>query len=163
MSHDEHIHPIGAHIQRQHHELQRLVRGIGHFFMHPPVDASLDDRSTQVCEMLAQLRHNLADHFSQEDDCGFMEEAVARLPRLGSCVLMLEKQHPEFLSELDHLILSVKAEQMTAEAWGRRADEFARFAQALFEHEDIENQILQEGFNDDLGLECDKPLTKDET
>jgi len=48
------------------------------------------------------------------------------------------------------------------EQWLQTALQFSRFSQVLLKHEEIEEWILQQGFNDELGLECDKPLAKDE-
>jgi len=163
MSEDQHVQPIGGHIQRQHQELQKLVRAIGHLFSHQPEGTSLGNFANEARHALAELRHHLAEHFTQEEDGGYLEEAVARVPRLGTCVAMLEKQHPELLAEIDRVIACAAVQPATAEQRQQIGADFARFARNLLRHEDIENRMLQEGFNDDLGMECDNPLAKDGT
>jgi hypothetical protein len=163
MSNDKHVQPIGGHIQRQHHELQKLVRTIGRLLSHHPEETTLGSFMGRARELMEELRRNLADHFAQEEEGGYMEEAVGRVPRLGPCVAMLEKQQPELLTDIDRTIAIAGAQPTTHEQWKQIGADFGRFARALLKHEDIENRILQEGFNDDLGLECENPLAEDAT
>jgi len=95
MSHDSHIHPIGEHVHRQHQDLHELMCTIGRLLSHHPDENSLEHFMIQGRLFLKELRHKLADHFIREERGGYLEEAVGRVPRLATCVALLEKQHPE--------------------------------------------------------------------
>ncbi len=108
--------------------------------------------SLEAC--LTSLRDHLHEHFTQEERGGFLEEAVARIPRLGSAVAGLVAKHPALLTELDKInaaLPSSEAEAFAA-AWQHTGQAFAGFAAHMMAHERSENALVQEGYNEDLGL-----------
>jgi hypothetical protein len=101
---------------------------------------------------LETLRHHLDAHFAQEERGGFLEESIARLPRLSAAARAVVGEHPALLAELDDLIRSLETADSAA-AWARIAAGCERFIRHLLEHERNENAVVQQGYNEDLGLE----------
>ena len=103
-------------------------------------------------EALAVLRGHLADHFSQEERGGFLEESIARMPRLSRAVQAVIDEHPRLLAALDRLCDLLAGPVVAAADWRRAGQEFDAFAALLLAHERHENAVVQEGYNEDLGL-----------
>jgi hypothetical protein len=61
-------------------------------------------------------------------------------------------EHPALLAELDALMETLDAPDSAA-ARDRVAAGCERFMQHMHEHERNENAIVQEGYNEDLGLD----------
>lgn len=103
---------------------------------------------------LTALQEHLATHFAHEEQGGWLEEAVIRLPRLAKQWTRLEKQHANLLRRLDDLVRQTKATANAAALGNGLARDFAAFTQQLLAHEACEERILQQGLNEDLDL-CD--------
>ena len=101
---------------------------------------------------LLELREHLRAHFEQEEHGGFMEESIARIPRLAVAAAGIVRQHPTLLGELDALVERLAQGDVSAATWARAGGDFEEFAAALAEHERQETAVVQEGFNEDLGL-----------
>jgi hemerythrin len=102
---------------------------------------------------LTDLYEHLARHFAHEEHGGWLDEAVIRLPRLATQLTALEKQHATLLERLAELIRKVQTIANEAVAWQTVAADFEGFARQLLAHEACEERILQQGFNEDLGLD----------
>lgn len=133
-----------GHLLVQHRDLYRLVQAVREAF-EPPRHAG------RVRAAACALRDHLAIHFAQEEQGGFMEEALSRVPRLSAAVTNVLRDHPVLLAELDRLIESLPVSDSAA-AWATATSEFAAFTGHLHAHERNENAVMQEGYNEDLGL-----------
>ena len=141
---------ILSHVLAEHRDLFNLMASVrSAFAAEGPPSA---DQQTQVLACLRRLRANLAEHFLQEERGGFLEEAVTRVPRLSSAVREIVGQHPLLLAELDGVIERLDAALSADSAWDAAADGFRRFAEHMAAHERSENGVVQEGYNEDLGL-----------
>ena len=141
---------ILGHVLAEHRELFNLIVAA-----RTSLSAAAPPSERQRAEVLAclgQLREHLRDHFAQEERGGFLEESVARVPRLSAQVQSIVAQHPVLLAELDGLIRELEAATDGAESWARAARAFADFSTHMTEHEKRENAVVQEGYNEDLGL-----------
>jgi hypothetical protein len=114
-----------------------------------PWDAA---RAAAARHALAVLRDHLRCHFAQEEAGGFLEESITRVPRLAAAALRVMAEHPALLAELDALMETLDAPDSAA-ARDRVAAGCERFMQHMHEHERNENAIVQEGYNEDLGLD----------
>lgn len=152
---------ILGHVLAEHRDLFQLMQSVRSAFAAR--GAPTADRRTEVLGALRDLREHLRDHFAREEQGGFLEESVTRVPRLSAAVRSILRQHPTLLAELDGVIEGLAAETPTAGAApadaARRADQWHRADQAfeLFSahmaaHERSENTVVQEGYNEDLGL-----------
>lgn len=141
---------ILSHVLAEHRDLFNLMTSARSAFAapSPPTPA----QRAQVLECLRGLRAHLADHFLKEERGGFLEEAVTRVPRLSTAVREIVSQHPLLLAELDSVIERLAVEPCTGSCWDAAADGFARFAAQMAAHERSENAVVQDGYNEDLGL-----------
>jgi hypothetical protein len=88
----------------------------------------------------------------QEEQGGFMEESLTRMPRLARAVGQVMAEHPTLLAELDGLLEGLAARDSGGEAWRQAGRDFEAFASRLLAHERNENAVVQEGYNEDLGF-----------
>lgn len=141
---------ILAHVLAEHRDLFQLMLSVRSAFSvsGPPTPAC---RAALVAS-LHQLRQHLADHFAQEEQGGFLEESVARVPRLSAAVRSILGQHSALLVELDHVIADLESVPAGDEAWARADHDFEMFSAHMTAHERSENAVVQEGYNEDLGL-----------
>lgn len=141
---------ILGHVLAEHQDLfHRLTMARRAFAAEAPPNLA-DLAALQAC--LSSLRDHLQEHFTLEERGGFLEESVARMPRLGPAVAALVAQHPTLLAELDKIIASLPSSTETAAAWWQTGQAFAGFAAHMMAHERSENAVVQEGYNEDLGL-----------
>lgn len=104
----------------------------------------------KVLQALKDLRRLLVRHFQEEEDDGYMEEALVRLPRLTEQVAALHRQHAGMLKELE-AIIELARDKTTKAIRGR----FQEFARRLLEHEAGENRVMAEAFGTDYSNEAD--------
>jgi hypothetical protein len=74
------------------------------------------------------------------------------MPRLGPAVAAIMKQHPFLLTELDALIKLLSAGDSSPATWEQASRGYECFAAHMQAHERTENAVVQEGYNEDLGL-----------
>ena len=113
------------------------------------------ERLRELVRAIKTLRGHLADHFRQEETGGFIEEAVARIPRLGSAAKEVLDQHASLLADLDRIVdrFADAGEAPCAEEWRAMHEAFDAFMQRMQAHERAENAVVQQGYNEDLGLD----------
>ncbi|MFM8413259.1 MAG: hemerythrin domain-containing protein [Planctomycetota bacterium] len=136
---------IMGHLLAQHRELHDLLVHARAGFDDPADGEAVRGR-------LATLRDHLARHFAQEEQGGYLEESLTRMPRLSRAVRDVLAEHPRLLAELDGLLERLAARDIAAEAWRQAGRDFEAFASHLLAHERNENAVVQEGYNEDLGL-----------
>lgn len=137
---------IMGHILAQHRELHAQLVAMR---------ACLADSGRCVATLrtaLESLRDHLRTHFRQEETGGFLEESIARMPRLSAAAREVMGEHPALLAELDDLIAGLERAD-SADSWDRIAAAAERFSWHLLEHERNENAVVQQGYNEDLGLD----------
>jgi hypothetical protein len=141
---------ILGHVLAEHRDLFNLMLSVRSTFAAdaPPTA----ERHTALLACLKELRRHLAEHFAQEERGGFLEEAVSRMPRLSPAVRSILGQHPALLAELDVLIQDLESAPAGATAWTRADQAFEVFSAHMTAHERGENAVVQEGYNEDLGL-----------
>lgn len=138
------------HVLAEHRELFTRMQSLKTAFaaLQRPTRA----RVAQVRTALADLREHLRIHFEQEEQGGFLEESIARMPRLAAAATAIMRQHPGLLAQLDALIERLGTGDIRAEAWARAGRDYEHFSTTMTAHERSENAVVQEGYNEDLGL-----------
>jgi iron-sulfur cluster repair protein YtfE (RIC family) len=139
-------------ILAEHKDLHSAVARIKAQLAERDPKAPMSVSRQQLTASLSELHHYLAEHFLREEKGGFLEEAVAKLPRLAKRVMDLEHEHPELLKQIDNLLELIPKVKPTASGWKRLAIEFDRIARRLADHEAAESHLVEEGFNQDVGL-----------
>ena len=141
---------IMGHILVSHRDLHDLVAAARAAFHAAGVSAT--GTAADVHERLVTLRDHLHSHFAEEELGGHLEESVSRMPRLNGAVKAVLAEHPGLLMELDALILRLARPDIPQTAWEQATRDFEAFARHLMAHERSENAVVQEGYNEDLGL-----------
>ena len=141
---------ILGHVLAEHRDLFHLLLSVRSALANasPPTP----DRRSDVLDSMHHLRDHLADHFAQEEQGGFLEEAVARIPRLSAAVQSILGQHSLLLANLDRVIEDLEASPADSGAWVRANHDFEAFSARMKAHERSENAVVQSGYNEDLGL-----------
>ena len=143
---------VMGHLLAQHRELHDLLMESKAVFeeagsQRPPAVAA-----AAAAERVRQLRDYLARHFKQEEQGGYLEDSLASMPRLSGAVRRVLAEHPALLADLDGLLHRLSARDSDGEAWRQAGCDFEAFASRLLAHERHENEVLQEGYNEDLEL-----------
>ncbi len=150
---------ILEHVLKEHRDLHARIVAVREPLRaasgRPPTAAECK----RLKDRLADLRDHLGDHFRREEEGGFLEESQTRLPRLSGEVRSLLAEHSGLLAELDalavrfaNLIERLPLGDSAAEDWRGLAEAFESFSLHLVDHERHENMIVQQGYNEDLGL-----------
>ncbi len=134
---------ILGHILAQHRELHGQIMAVREAFATGPAAAR---------EALATLRTHLAGHFAQEEGGGFLEESIARMPRLSAAAADVLREHPRLLAELDGVMARLE-KPLGSAGLDRVGRDFEDFCRHLLTHERNENAVVQTGYNEDLGLD----------
>ena len=137
---------IMGHLLAQHRELHDLLVEARGALEPASGDAAV------AHGRLERLREHLARHFAQEEEGGFLEESLARMPRLAGAAREVLAEHPSLLADLDRLLERLAARDIAPGAWRQAGHDFEAFASRLLAHERNENAVMQQGYNEDLGL-----------
>jgi hypothetical protein len=141
---------ILGHLLGQHRDLHARLLALradfapDHDAGHAPVKA--------IRDRLLELRDHLREHFVQEEQGGFLEESIARMPRLSVAAREVMAEHPRLLTELDALVEKLPAQDVRDDSWDEAVYGFAVFANHLLAHERNENAVVQQGYNEDFGF-----------
>lgn len=136
----------------EHRELNRSVHELERCFALAPLEVT-PQSCRDAAAQLQRLRDYLAAHFAQEEEGGYLEEALSRVPRLGPQAAVLERQHAPLLARLDALVRRAGEPRLVVADWPKLAADFRDFVQCLLEHETAENRIVQAACNRDLDLD----------
>jgi len=148
---------ILGHLLAEHRELFTLLHNVRSTLAEPGERTA--ERQQALTAAVEFLRGHLHDHFKQEEGEGFLEEAVTRVPRLSSSAMSIKGEHQTLLAQLDRIIAMLKPkptgageDPTPAASWLQIDREFAAFAEHMQAHERRELILVQDGYNEDLGI-----------
>ena len=136
----------------QHHDLVQRVQQIRGLIEQTIAKGDLAEAFVRARSELGQLRDQMESHFLLEAMGGYLEEAVARLPRLAHEAMLLEHQHVQLIAEVESLMELAAESPISAASWRQLGERYAAFAQRMLDHEAAEGRVLQEGFNEDAAV-----------
>ncbi len=140
--------PFIAAVRAEHREMHLTLANLRRRLEAiPPNEVAA--KLPEVRQHFEELRKRLAAHFREEESGGCLEEAAARLPRLGEAVSRIEEEHPRILAALDALRTRI-AGQLTERDWPEVLLAYRDLSTMLSQHEALENRVLEQGFNEDL-------------
>lgn len=131
-------HAYLSHMDHEHRQFNQHLAEIRKLFLQGDTNQSVN---ATLAIRLKQFNDELTKHFREEEDGGCLEEAACRCPSLTHEVSVIERQHRELKSQLAAIIAAVE------QAYSAASNDFEKFTQALEEHENLETQVLQRGFN----------------
>jgi hypothetical protein len=142
--------PVGwaEHVRAEHHHFRRLIHDLRHAFDVSFVSPTIETNIAAAREKLASFRTELLAHFAHEEEGGYMDEAVARLPSLSHNADKLLAEHASLRTSLDNLLKRLETAHKAATEWDACRAEFARFVEQISLHETNENWLLNQGFNE---------------
>ena len=156
MSNDFHVHEVNPfYVQAvgEHRDLHAAVDRIRHVLEgRAERDAATADVAAAKALILA-LRERLARHFAQEEEGGYLDEAVTRVPKMAPQARSLQRQHHEFLDLADAMLVDAGSDEATSVVWSKLKSDYVSFAKRLSAHEAAEDVLLQRAFNEDPGTE----------
>jgi len=108
-----------------------------------------------VVELLWRLRDQLAMHFALEDAYGYFDDAIAEAPRLSERAKVLRREHDDLFLQICELV--EEAEQLLYGECSIRhrallAERYLAFHIAFHRHEALENELILQAFDDDIGV-----------
>lgn len=149
--HDPHqIDPFYQHALAEHRDLHQAFEHVQTYLTS--AQQPTETRLAEAVRLLSELRDRLAQHFSQEENGGYLEEAVIRLPRIEPQATALQRQHGDFLDAANRLIREARQGGVVAESWRRLREGYGQLLKRLEAHEAAENKLLQTAFNEDMGF-----------
>lgn len=107
----------------------------------------------ELIGLFADLRDQLALHFSLEEAYGYFDDAVGSAPQLSSSAEQLRNEHPllfERIRDLADRALEIPAD--SEEKVARFLQEYESFRQSFDAHEEAELKLILDAIDDDIGV-----------
>ena len=102
---------------------------------------------------LAELRDQLAMHFSLEEAYGYFDDAIDIAPHLSVFAESLKAQHSRLFSQIRDLAdLILESTPDSAQHIRKLIRQFTRFRIDFESHEESELKLILQSFDDDLGV-----------
>ena len=136
-------------IKDDNRELKSLLDKIHPMTEHPQTAVN---HWPEFIQCLADLRDQLALHFSLEEAYGYFEEAIQTAPQLSLLAQQLRSQHTalfEQIRELAEQALEVPGD--SPEQATKFLHKFQFFRQAFESHEEAELKLILDAFEEDIG------------
>jgi hypothetical protein len=107
----------------------------------------------ELVNLFADLRDQLALHFSLEEAYGYFDDAVMIAPRLSTTAECLRGQHSKLFEKIRGLADGASEVRIdSSEQVTRFLDEFNRFRVAFEKHEEDELKLILDALEDDIGV-----------
>jgi hemerythrin len=135
----------------EHHHLHQCAHCIQLLLESRTKDSARPADVAEVLGLLEKLACELKGHFEQEEEGGYLEEAITRLPSIAPQAAQLQKQHAELLELAKKAIADAKAQPKANAAWEVLNRDVGVYLKKLLAHEAGENRLLQLAFNEDMG------------
>ena len=139
-------------IKEVNHDLWRLLADVRRMCDTP---ATIDSAPRRFFGLVEELRDQLALHFALEEAYGYFDDPIDVAPRLCRQANELRAEHDELylmivdLSETSEVLTQpdrVIGTVLTAVA------QFQAFDQRFHRHEALENELIMQGYGDDIGV-----------
>ncbi len=107
----------------------------------------------EMIRLFADLRDQLALHFSLEEAYGYFDDAIVSAPQLSASAESLRGQHAllfERIRDLADAALEVSAD--SEEQVSRFLADFDCFRKTFEEHEEAELKLILDALDDDIGV-----------
>ncbi len=104
----------------------------------------LEDLMTRLCELVES-------HFNQEEQGGYLKEALDRAPHYAAKAESLLAEHRALQEDVEKIRLLVHSGVESSAWWIHINSDFNNFASQLQNHEHAEVQVLQGAFTEDIG------------
>lgn len=139
-------------IKEVNQDLWRLLADVRRMCDTP---ATIDSAPRRFFGLVEELRDQLALHFALEEAYGYFDDPIEVAPRLCRQANALRDEHRELylmvvaLSEVSE-ILTQPGREIGAVL--KAVGQFQAFDQRLKRHESLENELIMQEYDDDIGV-----------
>ncbi len=107
----------------------------------------------ELVELFANLRDQLALHFSLEEAYGYFDDAVVSAPQLSTSAECLRAQHPQLFQSICKLAdKSGDVSSDDDENVAKCLSQFSHFRNEFEKHEEAELKLILDALDDDIGV-----------
>ena len=113
------------------------------------------ERRRHLSDLLGRFRDQLAIHFSLEEAFGYFDEPVSVAPQLCARADCLRAEHGELYQRICDIAESAESFaccRVSVPTMAQFAARFIEFDETLKRHEDNENSLILEAFDEDIGV-----------
>ncbi len=143
------------HLSTQHADLRRQIKQLSSILE----SAALCSESCEVagftweatCLLLADFEGELDDHFTKEEQGGYLAEALAEAPQLTRQAIALKREHADFRKRSHSLARLGGAIGETRDRWDFLRNRFDALGRDLLIHENAEGDLISKAFGVDIG------------
>jgi hypothetical protein len=156
MNNDYYVHetnPFYLQAVAEHRELHAAVERIRKLLVDRRDLDATPEHVAAATRDIRELRDKLARHFAQEEEGGYLEEAVGRFPAVAPQAATLQRQHAALLKLANLMLADAETGDKAPAVWRKLQADYDPFAKRINVHEAAENVLLQRAFNEDLGIE----------
>jgi hypothetical protein len=106
----------------------------------------------EIIESLAELRDQLALHFSLEEAYGYFDEAIDIAPQLSTLAHCLRSEHSPLFAAIRDLVDEAMDAKFDIDGEVTRiVDRFQDFRRRFERHEEAELKLILQAMDDDIG------------
>lgn len=137
-------------IKEDNRQLKQLWDRLVPMLSHPE---TAQNHWPELIAGLAELRDQLAIHFSLEEAYGYFDDAVDAAPQLSVAAESLKSQHSGLFAQardLADLIIETPVDRI--DRVGKLIRRFDVFRNHFEQHEEAELKLILQSFDDDLGV-----------
>ena len=152
--HSHERNPLFTQAVNEHQHLHQAVEEI-HALLNKHADRDVTEADVvEATNVVQSLHDQMRRHFEQEEEGGYLEEAITRVPALAAQAGVLQQQHAELSKLAGQMLADARSTGRPVEIWLRLKADYARLAKKLLGNEAAENKLLERAFNEDLGIEA---------
>jgi iron-sulfur cluster repair protein YtfE (RIC family) len=137
-------------IKDDNRELKHLLDQLTPMTSHPEIASN---HWSEIAQVLADLRDQLAFHFSLEEAYGYFDEAVETEPQLSMTAGMLKNEHTELFEHARSLadqVVDVPSSER--EKIAKFLTKLQKFRFQFERHEEAELKLILDALSDDIGV-----------
>ena len=129
----------------EHKELANVLAEIREAISAPErTKNQVDDLMTRLCELVET-------HFSNEEQGGYLKDALQQAPHYREQARTLLEQHEALLEDVKKLRVLAHSGVESSAWWIHIESNFHKFASALDKHEHAEIKVVQQAYTEDIG------------
>jgi len=140
-------------VDQEHEELRDAIDRLSTLFDRKVESDGFVGWKLDLLWQLRDFENQLQKHFDLEEDGGYNADLVRIAPHLAPSIAHLEEDHRKIISDLDHILDTVKSvENETSPMLPRARKRIDALLSFIREHEAEENAIIQEAYYQDYGV-----------
>lgn len=129
----------------EHQQLRELLRTVQEAVAARRSDVAVEN-------LIGELAGQVAEHFRHEEAGGYFVEVIQVAPRLAHRAETLQQQHARLSEQLGGLRRLAKEAEQKGQ-WEELTTAMEQFCTTFQMHELAENQLLQQAYTDDIGVD----------